>query len=248
MKKLLLIALSTLAMGAQAAEKNKFHVGGGLSAWTMKADSDFVTGQLNLTALEGVATYDLLSWLNIDGRLGVGVESETETFRTVSFEDIPDIEVKPASGTTAAQVSSAVKQTSTYIPIKGSINYYASLLLKPQVKNDKAAFYGIVGVTFIDMEYDIGSRVQQVNTYLGSTADLSKLEPYAVADPTFDTTVAEVMTDSSAYLNLGLGVSFFFDRWTLNTEWKNMINSDEIGTTGFSFKTSMLSANVTYGF
>ncbi|MDZ7922821.1 MAG: outer membrane beta-barrel protein [Marinagarivorans sp.] len=266
MKKLLLIALSTLAMGAQAADKNKFHVGGGLSGWSMKTDANNQTGQFNFTALEGAASYDLLPWLSLDGRLGVGMDSEREVFMEYGgFDKIePGIETKAAIPATAdnpateanektegtkAEYVDGLTQKQSFKPIKGELNYYASFLLKPQIKNDKAAFYGLIGVTLMDTTYTDEQVIEQTIRYKGSLSDLSKLTIFDITSPAPDADVEPNENSvSEGYATLGLGVSFFFNRWTLNTEWKSITNSDKVGDTGLSFKTSNIAANVLYSF
>lgn len=254
MKKLLLIALSTLAMGAQAADKNKFHVGGGLSAWSMKTDASNQSGQFNFTAVEGAASYDLLPWLSIDGRLGVGAENEREIFTTygdykkITITTEEAVEAEGETPESEAVEIDGVEQTQYYTPIKAELNYYASFFLKPQIKNDKAAFYGLIGVTLMDTTYTPEQAYSQTIRYEGSLADLSKLKLYDYQDGMGSGSPAEETTESESYATLGLGVSFFFNRWTLNTEWKSIVNSDEVGNTGLSFKTSNIAANVLYSF
>jgi opacity protein-like surface antigen len=122
MKKLLLAALSVFACAAQAEER--FYAGGNVAFWNYSQnDSD---AKFNVSSLEGIAGYNVWKMINIEGRVGLGLESTTET---ASFGNVAE-----------------------EIPTKFSINNYASLYVKPELENDIAKFYGLLGVTRVDAE------------------------------------------------------------------------------------------------
>ncbi|WP_394203590.1 hypothetical protein [Marinagarivorans algicola] len=257
MKKLLLIALSTsLAMGAHAANDKKFHVGGGVSAWKLAADSNVVRGQFNLTTVEAVGSYSIFPWLLVDGKIGTGVENEKATFQSSSIlYPIADIvtEAGVAGDPTATPPVEAVAEVKEAAvgkmfyqqPIKANVNYYTSVHLKPQIKNDTAAFYGLIGASFLDIEYKVGNSRSRQASYLGTIGQPNEIELWNNGS-WVDAADSDTISQTGAYLSFGLGVSFFFDRWTLNTEWKSIADSDKLGDTGLAFKTSNLSMSVTY--
>ena len=258
MKKLLLIALSTsMAMSTHALDDKKFHVGGGLSAWKISADSSEVSGQFNLTTLDVSGAYSIFPWLDVDGKFGVGIDNETTDFQSASdfitIEDVITEEAVPADSTdpnstgTEAVTEEAVGQNIFRRPINGKINFSASVHLKPQIKNDVAAFYGLLGMTFIDAEYELANSTTRQDTYLGTIGDPQNLTLLEIGDTIADND-AEVIGQSGGYLSFGVGVRFFFDEWTLNAEYINVVDSDELGNSGLSFKTSNIGMNVRYSF
>lgn len=258
MKKLLLIALSTsMAMSAHALDDKKFHVGGGLSAWKISADSSAVSGQFNLTTLDISGAYSILPWLDVDGKFGVGIDNETTDFQSstgiFTVDDAIIDEAQPAdpadpnSTATEEVTAPAVGQTFSRRPINAQLNFTASLHLKPQVKNDVAAFYGLLGMSFVDAEYELANSTSRQDTYLGTIGAPQDLTLHNIGE-TMAGTDAEVISESNAYLSFGLGVSFFFDEWTVNAEYINVVDSEELGNSGTSFKTSNVSMNVRYSF
>ncbi len=125
MKKLLLAAtLSSLACTAMADDR--FYAGGNIAFWNYTEGKQDV--KINVSTLEGVVGFNVWKMINIEGRLGAGLESSTET---VSFRDGTD--------------------GSTYtLPTELNLDSYASLYIKPEIKNQTATVYALLGVTTAD--------------------------------------------------------------------------------------------------
>ncbi len=117
MKKLLLAAaLSTFACAASADDR--FYAGGNVAFWNYDEGSQDV--KFNVSSVEGVVGFNVWEMINIEGRLGLGMEGSTETVTN--------------------------KQDGT-LPTKLNLDNYASIYLKPELKNDIATFYGLLGYT-----------------------------------------------------------------------------------------------------
>lgn len=237
MKKLMLAALSSLAMGAYAADDHKFYAGGGASLWNMDAG---LQGRehINLATIDGLAGFEVLPWLAIEGRFGLGVERD----RTFTYMDTY---APPAVGEGEVQTIDFMQDT---LDMKSTLNYYASFYLKPQIKNDVAAFYALVGISTYDAEFETISQAYE-GTYITIEDDNGdEITVVGSFDPSGAPTYGE-FDESEATFSMGLGVSFFFkDRYTLNAEWKSLIQSQPIGDTDAQLRVSGFSANVTYSF
>ena len=115
MKKLLLAAaLSTFACAASA--DNRLYAGGNVAFWNYTEGSQDV--KYNVSSLEGVVGFNVWEMINVEGRLGLGLEGSTETVTS--------------------------KQDGT-LPTKLNLDNYASVYIKPELKNDIATFYGLIG-------------------------------------------------------------------------------------------------------
>lgn len=123
MKKLLLAAaLSSFACAASADDR--FYAGGNVAFWNYTEGSQDV--KYNVSSLEGVVGFNVWKIINVEGRLGVGLEGSTET---VSYLD-----------------DKKVLQT---LPTKLNLDNYASVYIKPELKNDVATFYALLGVSSV---------------------------------------------------------------------------------------------------
>lgn len=233
----MLIALSTLAMGAQAADK-QFYAGGGIAAWD--ADSPALgSSTLNLRSLEGLAGYNIFPWLAVEGRIGFGIESERE----ISYELTSAITLTGDTfGDDEIATADRIETNS-----KTDLNYYASLLVKPQVANDKAALYGLIGITNYDISSDVTSS-DVITSYLLVDQEIGgetvEDVPVVTGNVVQGTPTAVTIDESEVALSLGIGVSFFFDDITVNAEWKNYV----IGNDDTDTEASGVSANITYSF
>jgi opacity protein-like surface antigen len=240
MKKLLLIALTTsMAMGANAADDKKFYAGGAGSFWRINSeitneaadDTDF-----NLSALEGSFGYEALPWLALEGRVGVGIERDRADTGFTQFVAVE------GSTNLAALGQIAVVTT--------ELNYYASFYLKPQIKNDIAIFYGLLGYTTFDVDLSADQVVNfsqefRVTPATATTAQI--LTP--VGDPVItDGAPAIDYSESEGSLSLGVGVGFYFyDNYVFNIEYKNFVQSSP-GTTSTSLRANGVTFGVNYSF
>ncbi|HEY6527169.1 MAG TPA: porin family protein [Cellvibrionaceae bacterium] len=125
MKKLLLAAaLSTFACAASADDR--FYAGGNVAFWNYTEGSQDV--EFNVSSVEGVVGFNVWNIINIEGRLGLGLEGSTETVSYIT------------NGATNPP------QTAT-LPTKLTLDNYASIYIKPELKNDVATFYALLGYT-----------------------------------------------------------------------------------------------------
>lgn len=247
MKKLLLIALSTsLAMGANAADDKKFYAGAAGSAWKI---SDKSTGDtnFNLSALEGAFGYEALPWLAVEARVGFGVERQTENLGGSSayMTTIDD----PSSTTTPPETIEAIRYTSVHMPVKAELNYYGSIYLKPQIKNDTAVFYGLIGYTM----FDVGFNSAATSVYQGDfTGSIDTPADWVLIDGTDSTTVndnAAEYSESEGSFSMGVGVGFYFkERYVFNIEYKNLIQSLPVGDSDTTLRTNGVTLGINYSF
>lgn len=229
MKKLLLTALSSLAMGAYAADDHKFYAGGGLSFWELK-NSEQGDGKINLSALEASAGYEALPWLAIEGRVGFGIERDREEFSTGLYNNTLNAETELMD----------FKQDIT--DAKVELEYYASIYLKPQIKNDTAVLYGLLGYTTYSTTFE-----GYTQTYMGSYTPSTGV----ITDWNRDGAATALPSDSQSESNfsMGLGVGFYFkDRYVFNIEYKNFAQSAPVGDTENSVRANGLNFGVNYSF
>jgi hypothetical protein len=250
MKKLMLIALSTLDLSAHAADDKKFYIGGGASFWKL-TDTDRGDGNLNLTALEGIAGFEIFPWLAVEGRLGLGVERETDSFGYSAIEKVELQVTKPATTPDGAETTETVEGVAIFTkdaPVKAELNYYGSIFIKPQIKNDTAALYALIGVTAFDADFSAGAVSYKTDLYKGD--DIKKPEDWIYYDSTGDVVsrAPESYSESDGSFSMGIGVSFFFDQWTVNAEWKNFLQSFPLGDTDTTLESSGVTGSVTYNF
>lgn len=233
MKKLLLIALSTsLAMGANAADEHKFYAGGGLSLWNVDTGVQGRT-HINLSTLDGIVGYEVLPWLAVEGRAGVGIERD----KTEAYFDFYNIQ--PVDG---SDDLSSFQQDS--LILKSELNYYASFYLKPQIKNDIAVFYGLIGFTTYDSEFEIIQQTYEGQYLINDDDELVVTSYNPMGDPTYG-----AYSESEVSFSMGVGVGFFFhDRYAVNFEWKNLVQSKPFGDTEGELGIEGVTANVTYSF
>lgn len=237
MKKLLLTALSSLAMGAYAADDHKFYAGGGVSLWNMDTG---LQGRehINISTLDGLVGFEVLPWLAIEGRFGAGIERD-RTFTYLDTYAPPEVD--------EGQVQTIDFMQDT-LDMKSTLNYYASFYLKPQIKNDVAAFYGLLGVSTYDAEFETIAQTYE-GTY-ATVEDENGDEITIVSSflPSGAPTYGE-FDESEATFSMGVGVSFFFkERYAFNAEWRSLIQSQPIGDSDGELRVNGFSANVTYSF
>ncbi|BCD96063.1 outer membrane beta-barrel protein [Marinagarivorans cellulosilyticus] len=245
MKKLLLIALSTsLAMGANAADERKFYAGAAGSFWKV---SDKSTGDtnFNLSSLEGAFGYEALPWLAVEARFGFGVERQTEDLGGNYSSEVTIND--PDSTTTPPETMEAIRYTEIRMPIKAELNYYGSIYLKPQMKNDVAVVYGLIGYTMFDADFSEAS-----STYQGDyTGDINDPATWSYVEGSGNTTTNEPVeySESEGSFSMGVGVGFYFkDRYVFNIEYKNLVQSLPVGDSDTTLRINGVTLGVNYSF
>jgi len=126
MKKLMLIALVAASSGVQAAEyytgEDQYYAGANLGTWKYREhpfpDAVSPRADFNLTTLEGFAGYRFHKYLSVEARLGVGIEADTAVVYDINNES-----------------------HNVYL------DYFASAYLRPELRNETAKFYGLLGVS-----------------------------------------------------------------------------------------------------
>lgn len=145
MKKLLLIALSTFAISAQAWEPT-YYVGGSLGSPIF--NSTTYRANFHVLTLEGVGGAVLLPYLAVEARLGVGLgEGNEDVFVGYAVNDTGDYLNIFGEITTDPLEFVQVKET-----MDVEINYYASAYLRPFVANEKATLYGLLGFSSFGLD------------------------------------------------------------------------------------------------
>ncbi len=127
MNKFLLAALSVFACSAYAAE-DRFYAGGNLAFWNYSEDN--LANTFNVTTVEGLVGFNVWKMINIEGRLGLGVEGSVQSYTKTTG-------TPPTTTTFSASID---------------VSDYASFYVKPELKNDVAKLYGLVGVTALNAE------------------------------------------------------------------------------------------------
>jgi opacity protein-like surface antigen len=138
MKKLLLLSLSTLAMSAHAWQPT-YYLGSGFSSWQL-SPHEGTSSTFSIRSLEGMAGVELTPYTAVEVRLGAGVSSSRVYIRNENGD---------------------ISKADMEVP------YYASLYFKPQIRNEKASLYGLLGYTSMDLSIGEGVALDD------SFADLS---------------------------------------------------------------------------
>lgn len=174
MKKLCVIALSLLALPVLADNNRGFYLGAG--AASIKDSQDGVDDMSQIRALEFFGGYKYNDALGIELRLGKGRTTGTSSFY---FDD-----------------KGAVQNGS----VEREIGNYTSLYYKPELVNDEAKLYALIGYTHVNTS----GTVKDATGKLVRSADGS----------------------ASGY-SYGLGIGFVInEHFNINFEYKNL--SDEI--------------------
>ncbi len=124
MKNLLLIALSTIAVSANAWEP-EVYAGAGITAYQYQHDTTPTNNKINM--LEATAGLNLIEYLGIEARIGAGLNTSTDTLRDADGVAISTGEAE--------------------------VNFSGSLYLKPQLTNERARLYGLLGYTTVDVTH-----------------------------------------------------------------------------------------------
>lgn len=144
MKKLLFVALSAFALGAQAEDMH-IYAGGGIGFWNVEQNGHDNT--FNVGTVEGVIGLNVWKMINVEARAGLGFDSSTERTSEKYYENNVE-KGRPAD----TQVK---------------LDNFVSIYLRPEIKNDVAKLYGLVGYTSIEAESS--------NQYADRTLSLSGL-------------------------------------------------------------------------
>ncbi len=129
MKKLLLLSLSLFAAGAQADTIN-YYAGGGVGIWNFSESGH--KDLFNVSSLEVLGGLTFWNWLSVEGRLGAGVEDSTE--------------------------NKALNGASKQIPTKLTLENYATVYIKPELRNEIARLYGLLGYSSASISQEAGGN------------------------------------------------------------------------------------------
>lgn len=122
MKKLLLAALSTVAMSSAYAWEPTYYAGSNVAFWQYKQHDATINANLSVRSLEGLAGATLTPYTSVEARFGLGFNTAREA---------------NDAGTGFAELE---------------MPYFGSLYFKPHLTNEKASLYGLVGVTMVATE------------------------------------------------------------------------------------------------
>lgn len=146
MKKLLLIALSTVAISGLATSANawepSFYTGANAASWQYK-QSD-LPSNFNIITLEGLAGITVFPYLAVEARVGAGITTGRETVWFLNENDEEE-----------------------GITFEVDARHFASLYFRPQITNEKASLYGLLGITTIDLDSDTGGSTSDTNASFG---------------------------------------------------------------------------------
>ena len=234
MKKILLPTLLLLAAGSEAAEK-LMYAGANWSGVNVESfePRENIDRSHHVSALEGLFGYQFHEYMKVEGRLGVGIETQSEIHYA-------PIEVGLPQEDTPIEGQSTQVTTGDAFDSEVGINYYASLYFRPEISNDQATLYGLIGVTHMNIavtRYDGGfaqTTISEVQTN-GQSDVLSRTLATTELVESFD----DDLDDTG--LSIGIGVGFYLNETTaVNVEWKNFIQ----GTDDDSFRSN----GITVGF
>ncbi len=122
MKKVLLILLSTCAASAHAW-KPEFYAGSNYGSFQFEQSEPRIDANFTMLTLDVMAGIRVMPYVTFEGRVGTGLNRDSET-------------VPPETGTR----------------IEVETKYFASVYFRPELRNDKASLYGLLGYT--TMEFD----------------------------------------------------------------------------------------------
>jgi hypothetical protein len=244
MKKLIACVIASVAAASAHAYQPVVYGGAGISAWKLKDTALDDQGQLNLTSLEGHAGIELLPWLAVDGRLGLGVEREKAVFKKYLYSQ--SVQTPNAAGVLVN--TGEYDLTSTNYDVKGELKYFASLYAKPQLKNDIAILYGLIGVTSYEFAF-AGNIYESRDRYKDNPPEDGKAVP-----PTFISSISGGQTYwesniSDVSFSMGVGVGFYFnENFVFNVEYKNFLQSFPVGDSNRSYEAAGVTAIIDYQF
>ena len=145
MKKLAFVALTALSSSALAFEwKPEYYAGGGFATWQYSntlINNNVAINSLrdptnySIQSLEGFAGVQLIKYLKVEARAGFGMNTGREQVAFINDGGTPD---------------DLTDDAVTLNSIEVEMDYYASIYVRPEVKNEKASLYGLFGVTTMD--------------------------------------------------------------------------------------------------
>lgn len=141
MKKLLLIALSTVAVSAHAWEP-EIYVGANGAAW--QYDHSVASKDFTINSLEVVAGLRLTDYIGIEARFGAGMNT-ARSDKITGYDFSGD---NPATPNVDESTPGRVTIDSYEVEAGG----YGSFYFKPMISNEKATLYGLLGYTSIQIE------------------------------------------------------------------------------------------------
>ena len=203
MKKLGVLMLSLLAIPALADNNQGFYIGvGGVS---IKDYQDKITDVTRIKGVEYFGGYKYNDALGVELRLGSGKSTGMASYNLPNGTD--------------------VNQRHFY-DINRDIGNYRSIYYKPELVNDEAKLYGLIGYTQVATE---GTELDTLSKFDGK-----------VWNPLSKTTTNTKSTLSG--FSYGVGVGFVLDEhFNINLEFRNICNE-------ISGKPNLASVNVDYRF
>ncbi|MBC6905867.1 porin family protein [Saccharophagus sp. K07] len=139
MKKLLLLGLSTFAISAHAWEPS-YYVGAGISPWKVQSHANSL--DFSVQTLEGFGGIVLFPHISLEVRAGAGINEGRDTFYYVDID--------PDTGDDALFAQ----------PFGLEITYFASAYFRPFISNEKATLYGLLGVTTLEFDTNLGGLTE----------------------------------------------------------------------------------------
>lgn len=143
MKKQWLLGVAFLAAGAQA-EQFDYYAGAGLGIWNFTEKSH--NKVFNVSSLEVQGGLTFWNWLSLEGRLGAGVEGSTEL---TGYKE---------NGNTLPQNTEL------------TLDNYASLYVKPELRNDIAKLYALLGFSSVSSSTE-STKLDSASTKNGSNSN-----------------------------------------------------------------------------
>lgn len=206
MKKLSLLAAGLLALNAFADNDRGFYAGVGGAL--IDDYQDGIEDVSRIKAQEFFGGYKYNDALGVELRLGFGRTTGTSSYNTPYSESASDINKRH------------------FYSIEREINHYTSIYYKPELVNEEAKLYALLGFTSVSTE---GAVTDDVKTFDGKN---------------WTSTGATTQKDDGTHsgFSYGLGVGFVMtEHFNINIEYRNICND-------ISGKPNVLGVNVDYRF
>lgn len=213
MKKLSLLAAGLLALNAFADNDRGFYVG--LGGAVIDDYQDGIENLSHIKAQELFGGYKYNDALGVELRIGNGRTTGTTSYN-LPYEDSQGVNLP---------------NQRHFYSIEREINHYTSIYYKPELVNEEAKLYALIGFTSVSTE---GSRQDDVKKAVSNSS----------GNITWNTLSTATTKDSGTHsgFSYGVGVGFVLaEHFNLNIEYRNICND-------ISGKPNMLGVNVDYRF
>lgn len=208
MKKICVLAAALLSLHAFADNDQGFYAGVGGAI--IDDQQDGIDNLSHIKAQEIFGGYKYNEFLGVELRFGSGRTAGTTSYNTTYVDQ--DGKVDPAKR--------------HFYSIEREINHYTSIYYKPELVNEEAKLYALLGYTSVSTE--------------GGTVDNVK----SSGDKGWNLVSSTTKRDSGSKsgFSYGLGVGFILnEHFNVNIEYRNISN-------GISGKPNLLGVNVDYRF